>query len=221
MTTDIPARRPRGRPKVEGLADQRRTQIVEAAFKVLTERGYHGTSIAEIAQEAGIGQGTVYRYVSSKRELLDQVFDWAVERAFTTVDPNALLSTDPDSAQDMVTQIGVVSDRLYDLIDEEPAMLKLIGVQAGAIDKELKTRVVGLEAMINSQVSQSLTRAIDKGWLELTDEQKPIIARLLMMLALPGLVRSILSEHDTEKRAQFVDGAGDIAFHGLMKRQKG
>lgn len=145
--------------------------------------------------------------MSSKRELLDQVFDWAVERAFTTVDPNSLLSTDPDSAQDMVTQIGVVSDRLYDLIDEEPAMLKLIGVQAGAIDKELKTRVVGLEAMINSQVRQSLTRAIDKGWLELTDEQKPIIARLLMMLALPGLVRSILSERDTEKRSQFVDGA--------------
>lgn len=193
---------------------------MEAAFKVLTERGYHGTSIAEIAQQAGIGQGTVYRYVSSKRELLDQVFDWAVERVFATVDPNALLASDPDSAQEMVTQIGVVSDRLYGLIDDEPAMLKLIGVQAGAIDKELKTRVVGLEALINSQVGKSLTRAIDKGWLELTDEQKPIIARLVMMLALPGLVRSILSEDNAEKRSQFVNGASDIAFHGLMKRQK-
>ncbi len=80
---------------------------MEAAFKVLTERGYHGISIAEIAQQAGIGQGTVYRYGSCKRELLDQVFDSAVERAFTTVDPYALLSADPASAQDMVTQIGV------------------------------------------------------------------------------------------------------------------
>ncbi|ORM35138.1 TetR/AcrR family transcriptional regulator [Williamsia sp. 1135] len=218
MTDQPPARRPRGRPKVEGLADQRRTQIIEAAFEVLTERGYHGTSIAEIAQQAGIGQGTVYRYVSSKRELLDQVFDWAVERAFATVDPNALLAADPDSAQDMVTQIGVVSERLYAMIDKEPAMLKLIGVQASAIDKELKARVVGLEAMINSMVSQSLTRAIDKGWLELSAEQKPIIARLLMMMAMPGLVRSIISDDDADKRAQFVSGASDIAFHGLMKR---
>lgn len=194
---------------------------MEAAFKVLTERGYHGTSIAEIAQQAGIGQGTVYRYVSSKRELLDQVFDWAVERVFATVDPNSLLASDPDTAQELVTQIGVVSDRLYGLIDEEPAMLKLIGVQAGAIDKELKTRVVGLEALINAQVGRSLTRAIDKGWVELTAEQKPIVARLVMMLVLPGLVRSILSQDNAQTRSQFADSASDIAFHGLMKRQKG
>jgi hypothetical protein len=67
-------------------------------------------------------------------------------------------------------------------------------------------------------VSQSLTRAIDKGWLELSAEQKPIIARLLMMMAMPGLVRSIIADDDADKRAQFVGGASDIAFHGLMKR---
>lgn len=135
---------------------------MEAAFKVLTERGYHGISIAEIAQQAGIGQSTVCRYGSSKRELLDQVFDSAVERAFTTVDPYALLPADPASAQDMVTQIGV---------------------QAGAIDRELTTRVVGREALINSLAGQSPTRTIDRGRLELTDELKPIIARMLTMLS--------------------------------------
>lgn len=218
MTSDAPVRRRRGRPKVEGLADHRRTQIVEAAYAVLTEKGYDGTSIAEIAQRAGIGQGTVYRYVNSKRELLDMVFDWAVERIFATVDPNVLLASEAQTAQEMALHIRVIGERLHRMVDDDPAMLKLIGVQASAIDKELKARVVGLEFMINSLVVKALTRAVDNEWFALTGPQRQIVARLLMMLALPGLVLSLRSDDDPEKRERFVSGAADLAFHGMMKR---
>ena len=218
MNADAPVRRSRGRPKVAGLADQRRTQIIEAAFRVLTERGYEGTSIAEIAQEAGIGQGTVYRYVSSKRELLDHVFDWAVERLFHSVDPYSILEDEPTSPTELLRRFQIIADRLYDLIDEDPAMLKLIGVQASAIDKELKARVVGLEGMMNAVVLQSLTQAIEHGWLVLSTAQKPVVARMLTMMSLPGVVMSLRRGIDAGQRARYVDGAAQIALHGILKR---
>jgi AcrR family transcriptional regulator len=218
MNADAPVRRSRGRPKVEGLADQRRTQIIEAAYRVLTERGYDGTSIAEIAQEAGIGQGTVYRYVSSKRELLDHVFDWAVERLFHAVDPYAMLETQPTSAKELVGRFQVIGDRLYDLIDDDPAMLRLIGVQASAIDKDLKARVVGLEAMMNAVVLHSLAKAVESGWLVLSPTQKPVVARMLMMMSLPGVVMSLRRGMDDDKRVRYVGGATEIAFHGILKQ---
>jgi AcrR family transcriptional regulator len=218
MNADAPVRRTRGRPKIEGLADQRRTQIIEAAFRVLTERGYDGTSIAEIAQEAGIGQGTVYRYVTSKRELLDQVFDWAVEQLFDTVDLHALLESDTHSADELLTQFRTLSDRLYELIDVDPAMLRLIGVQASAIDKDLKARVVGLESMVNAVVLQSLTRAVETGWLVMSPEQRPVVARILMMMSLPGLVGSLRGGENIERRRRYVEGAAEIAVHGILKR---
>jgi AcrR family transcriptional regulator len=218
MNADAPVRRTRGRPKVEGLADQRRTQIIEAAFRVLTERGYDGTSIAEIAQEAGIGQGTVYRYVSSKRELLDQVFDWAVEQLFEAVDLHALLESDTHSADELLTQFRILSDRLYELIDVDPAMLRLVGVQASAIDKDLKARVIGLESIVNAVVLQSLTKAIETGWLVMSPEQKPVVARLLMMMSLPGLVGSLRGGENIEKRTRYVEGAAEIAVRGILKR---
>jgi AcrR family transcriptional regulator len=218
MNADAPVRRSRGRPKVEGLADQRRTQIIEAAYRVLTERGYDSTSIAEIAQEAGIGQGTVYRYVSSKRELLDHVFDWAVERLFHAVDPYAMLETQPTSAKELVGRFQVIGDRLYDLIDDDPAMLRLIGVQASAIDKDLKARVVGLEAMMNAVVLHSLAKAVESGWLVLSPTQKPVVARMLMMMSLPGVVMSLRRGMDVDKRVRYVGGATEIAFHGILKQ---
>ncbi|HEY9313850.1 helix-turn-helix domain-containing protein [Williamsia sp.] len=218
MTSDVPPRRPRGRPKIEGLADHRRTQIVEAAFAVLTEKGYDGTSIADIAQRAGMGQGTVYRYVNSKRELLDMVFDWAVEKTFATVDPYELLAAEAETARDMAANIQVIGDRLYRLVDDDPAILKLIGIQASAIDKELKARVVGLESLINSLVVRALERAVENEWFVLTEPQSRIVARLVMMLALPGVVMTLRGESDPDKRARLVGAATDLAFHGIMKR---
>jgi TetR/AcrR family fatty acid metabolism transcriptional regulator len=54
----------------EARSDRRRTQILDAAARVLAERGYHRTTVRDIAREAGIADGTIYLYFSSKQELL-------------------------------------------------------------------------------------------------------------------------------------------------------
>lgn len=54
----------RQRQKVE-----RRDAILSAARKVFAEAGYDGTTIADIAKEAGVAAGTVYLYYASKTDL--------------------------------------------------------------------------------------------------------------------------------------------------------
>jgi len=57
--------------------------IVEAAARLFLERGYHATSIGQIATEAGVAIQTIYNTIGSKRDLLSRVLDFAVagERA--------------------------------------------------------------------------------------------------------------------------------------------
>lgn len=47
-----------------------REKIVEAARSLFAEKGFDRTTTAEIAREAGISEGTIYRHFKSKRELL-------------------------------------------------------------------------------------------------------------------------------------------------------
>jgi AcrR family transcriptional regulator len=54
----------------EERGDRRRTQILDAAARVLAERGYHRTTVRDIAREAGVADGTIYLYFSSKQDLL-------------------------------------------------------------------------------------------------------------------------------------------------------
>lgn len=49
--------------------DQREQEIKEAALKIFSTKGYHRTTMAEIAMEAGYGKGTIYWYWKSKEEL--------------------------------------------------------------------------------------------------------------------------------------------------------
>jgi AcrR family transcriptional regulator len=57
--------------------------IVEAATRLFLERGYHSTSIGQIAQQAGVAVQTIYNSIGSKRDVLSRVLDFAAagERA--------------------------------------------------------------------------------------------------------------------------------------------
>jgi len=47
---------------------------MEAALDLFVERGFHGAPTSLIAQRAGVGVGTIYRYFPSKEELIHNVF---------------------------------------------------------------------------------------------------------------------------------------------------
>ena len=49
--------------------DQREQEFKQAALKVFSTKGYHKSTMAEIAMEAGFGKGTLYWYWKSKEEL--------------------------------------------------------------------------------------------------------------------------------------------------------
>lgn len=66
----------------------RRDSILAAAREAFAQRGFEGTSIADIARRAGVSDGLVYRYFQNKRDLLNAVLTAFYER--TMVDLEAI-----------------------------------------------------------------------------------------------------------------------------------
>src|ERR1700730_5641338 len=60
------APRPRGRPRNE----QARQEILEAAYELLSDKGFNAVGSHEIAQAAGVSSATLYRWWKSKEEIL-------------------------------------------------------------------------------------------------------------------------------------------------------
>ncbi len=57
------------------LIAERRNQILAAATKVFAEKGFHATTIKDIATEGGIAHGTIYNYFENKTALMLGIFD--------------------------------------------------------------------------------------------------------------------------------------------------
>jgi AcrR family transcriptional regulator len=54
-------------------------KILAAAFSLIAKNGYEGTSIAQIAGEAGVSKGLLYNYFDSKEELVKTLVVTAME----------------------------------------------------------------------------------------------------------------------------------------------
>src|ERR1700730_5401069 len=81
-----PARRRGRRPPPDELIERRRTEIIEAAYAIFSSKGDSAAGIADIAERLGMGHGTFYRYFKNKRDILDQVVDYGVERIVSALE---------------------------------------------------------------------------------------------------------------------------------------
>ena len=54
-------------------------RILAAALKIFGEKGYHPATMAEIAEEANVGKGTLYWYFSSKEELFSGIIEQMIQ----------------------------------------------------------------------------------------------------------------------------------------------
>ncbi len=65
--------------------DRKRITIIQAAARVFAQKGFAGTIMADIAEEAGIGKGTIYEYFDSKEDLFCAVFEWFTQEMASSV----------------------------------------------------------------------------------------------------------------------------------------
>jgi len=67
---------PRKPEKFAEMREKSRNHIIAKATEVFAEHGYYKTSVAMIAESAGISKGLIYNYFKSKDETFGTRFSW-------------------------------------------------------------------------------------------------------------------------------------------------
>lgn len=66
-----------------------RDDILEAAAQVFRQKGFHGASMADIAEAVNLQKASLYHHVSSKQEILFEILDRALELLLERISPLA------------------------------------------------------------------------------------------------------------------------------------
>lgn len=65
---------PRSKEQFEEIRKKTRGNILENALKLFADKGYHGTSMSDIAKAADVSKGLAYNYFESKQKLIEALF---------------------------------------------------------------------------------------------------------------------------------------------------
>jgi AcrR family transcriptional regulator len=75
--------------------DNRRVQLLDAAARLFNQRGYHATSMRDIAKAVDMLSGSIYYHFNSKQEMLLAVYAEGARRIGISVDAAVARETDP------------------------------------------------------------------------------------------------------------------------------
>ena len=98
-------------------SQERRIEIADAAIKILGERGLPGFTAAQLAEEVGIKDGTIFRHVKDKHEIMLAVVERLGER---------LLSSAPRDDKDPMKRLEAFVSSRIQAVASKPGILSLI-----------------------------------------------------------------------------------------------
>jgi len=103
--------------------ERTRQEILQAAFKLFTSQGYHGTSMRQIARQAGIALGGIYNHFKSKEEIFEAVTLMA--HPIHSILP-ALEHSQGETVDDVVRQSA---SQMFETLAEQQEFLNLMFIE--------------------------------------------------------------------------------------------
>ncbi|MEA2210403.1 MAG: hypothetical protein QOF83_351 [Solirubrobacteraceae bacterium] len=116
-------------------AEETQRVIVQAASKLFFAGGYHATSIAQIAAQAGVAVQTIYNSIGAKRDVLSRVLDFAAAGERAPVPVPQFMREQAEREADPVEIIGQLVDFWQGALPRTAPVFKILR-EAAAIDPD-------------------------------------------------------------------------------------
>jgi AcrR family transcriptional regulator len=197
-------------------APQRREVILAAAEEVFAARGYHGASLDEIAQAAGISKALIYEHFASKRDLHASLLDAHVAEIFRRLQANAEAGTTGEQR----LRGGI--DAFLGFVEEHREAWRALF--RDATDPEVADLLQRVQAQATGVIAALI--AADPGARQdpsVSERERELRIEMHAQL-LSGAVQSLANWwHDRQDvaRAEVVDRAMEFAWIGLERLRAG
>lgn len=142
-----------------------RNRILTTARQLFATHGIDNISMYQIAQEAGIGQGTLYRRYAHIGEVCADLL-----RTTTTQFLDSLQSSvkDPAAETTALSQLADIITRTIDFVDDKAALLTVISMTYN-IKKNFSPHQKPIYIRLHNIVAPIMSRAISQGEMEPID----------------------------------------------------
>ncbi len=194
----------------EAHIEARRSQITGAAWACFARKGYHQTTMQDIATEAGLSAGAIYRYYPSKEAVLQALNDLSQEMGRALVGSATAGGAGPVDALQVIgqTMFSYFNDPMFETITRVNIELWPELLRSEALREGLRKEVT----FWRTAVTQLLSEARARG--ELREDVDPQATTILFICAWEGLRHFGLIDRDNFNVDRLIE-----AFRALFARE--
>ncbi len=191
-------------------APAREDQVRAAALRLFKEKGYHATSMRDIAAAVGINKGSLYSYIKSKEDLLVPVFEQAQGVLLTEIEQisaDASLSPTERLKRAIHAHVTAVADNL-DILTVYLSEWRQLGAESLATNRDQRARHSYL-------FHEILREGVAAG------EFRPMDTRIVM-LGMIGMCNYLFRWYRPEGRLtpdQIADELIEMVMQGVSRRE--
>ncbi|MDQ6523945.1 TetR/AcrR family transcriptional regulator [Nocardioides sp. LHD-245] len=141
----------------------RKTQITSTAAALFNERGFHETSMEDIAEAVGIKKPTLYHHVKSKAQIVAWIHDECVQ---AVAPPLEEYLTSNLAASEILRRVAI---DIFSLMDERPGYLRVYFEHHRDLDPRLRSRLRKKRDEYWANVRRVIERGNESGELNVTN----------------------------------------------------
>jgi AcrR family transcriptional regulator len=151
-----------------------REDVIRAAARVFRERGFHGTSMQQIADAVGLQKGSLYHHITSKEELLHDVMMDGLTQLSERLEAVATSSLPPDEKLRQLIETHIY----YAAESRDIATVVLFEHRAMMGFPALREEYIARRDLFESQFRTAIQEGVDSGDFRPMDV--PIVAQTLL-----------------------------------------
>lgn len=192
----------------------KRARIVDAAIEVFARKGFRAARVSDIAERAGVADGTIYLYFRNKEDLLLTIFEEKMEEVL------AALAKSLEAAADPVEGMRLYARFHFDQLRTHPALAQVFQVelrQSHRFFREYRPeklwQYLGVfEDLVSRGQAQGLIRA----------DVDPFLAKWAFFGALDEMaIQWVLARRrDRFNLDQAADQVVEVFLHGMAARDE-
>lgn len=197
-----------GGSRMQYLKEEVKKRIIVAALDEFKEKGYVSASIRNIASNADIALGTVYKYFKNKEDLFNSIVEPVYDDLFTNINKTIFADVNPDE------KLLEIKNRILDIFKgNSKELLILFGKSKGSKYESLKNDIVDILYKILQR--EVFFRFEDKNVVK-----DPFIFSVLSTTFIEGIYTILKTQEDGDKISILIDQLMFLTFHDIESRFK-
>jgi len=196
---------------------EKEKKILDAAIAVISEKGFSAASTSEIARQAGVAEGTIFRYFKTKKDILRGIL---IRLGNVIAEPLVVYGLKKilyqDGREDLRAGIKMVLKDRMAIIDAVFPMLRIVITEAmyhEDIRQILYDKIISRAVEVFAEYHREMVdKGLMKGEIDAVVAGRSILANLVLFFVYRNLFGPMIELDDYDRE---LDQVIDAIMHGI------